>query len=253
MDMLSLMHDADPYGHLLINGNMPSPSELARMLGGALKEVNKLLVELEQKGVFSRTDEGVIYSRRMVRDCAKAARDRANGATGGNPNIKLKSNGGVNPPPNPEVNGGVKAQKLEARIQKLESEKKERTPLTPPPAAVPVPQQKRPPAAAGCVSDPPGFAEFWARYPRQEAKGAAIKAYARALTLTDPDTLLDALNRDWPSRKYTPYPATWLNGQRWLDEIETGDPVLRAVGLDPHGDCFPPPDVPAATVLRLVQ
>jgi hypothetical protein len=254
MDMLSLMHEADPYGHLLVNGRAPPADRLARMLGGALEEVTQLLDELEEQGVFSRTGDGIIYSRRMVRDYAKAARDKANGSAGGNPNIKRNGPVGVNPPLNPQVNpgdnGGDKAHIPEARIQKLESEKEERTPYTPP--RVPLPQQKRPPAAAGCVSDPPGFAEFWAKYPKREAKGAAIKAYARALTLTDADTLLDALDRNWPSRKYTPLPATWLNNQRWLDEIETGDPVLAAVMAANRSPTFPEPVAPTSP-LRLVQ
>jgi hypothetical protein len=97
------------------------------------------------------------------------------------------------------------------------------------------------------------FETWWQAYPRKVAKGTAAKAYAKALTLTDADTLLGALDREWGTRKYIPHPTTWLNAQRWLDEIETGDPVLRAVGLDPHGDIFPPPDLPATPVLRIVR
>jgi hypothetical protein len=121
MDMLTLMHEAEPYGHLIVNGRAPAISRLARMLGGGLEEVTQLLDELEEEGVFSRTEDGTIYSRRMVRDYAKAARDKANGGTGGNPNIKRNGSKGVNPPLNPQVNpgdnGGDKAQKLEARVR----------------------------------------------------------------------------------------------------------------------------------------
>lgn len=92
MDMISLMHEAEPYGHLLVNSKSPDAIRLARMLGGNPKEVSGLLRELEEEGVFSRTDEGTIYSRRMVRDCKRnaetSAAGRENGLLGGNPDIR---------------------------------------------------------------------------------------------------------------------------------------------------------------------
>lgn len=113
-DLLTLIHDeGDPYGHLVINGLRPTSAQLSRMLGGSAKEIDALLSELEAAGVFSRTDTGAIFSRRMVRDMAKAERDRINGKGGGNPNLK--------PPDNPTDGEGVnppdKAQKPEARGQ----------------------------------------------------------------------------------------------------------------------------------------
>ena len=87
-DLLTLMHDeGEPYGHLKINGIMPTSAQLARMLGGTAKDIDRLLAELEAAGVFSRADDGVIYSRRMVRDKAKADTDKTNGKGGGNPKL----------------------------------------------------------------------------------------------------------------------------------------------------------------------
>jgi hypothetical protein len=68
MDLLSFMHEADPYGHLRLNGHDLKLQALARMMGSPLKEVRRHLEELEAAGVFSRTETGTIYSRRMVRD-----------------------------------------------------------------------------------------------------------------------------------------------------------------------------------------
>ncbi len=68
---------------------------------------------------------------------------------------------------------------------------------------------------------PPGFDEWWKAYPRKQSKGTAIRAYKTALKRASPADLLAAL-RWWPfpsDRQYQPLPATWLNGQRWLDEI----------------------------------
>lgn len=114
MDLLSLMAEAVPFGHLLINGKSPSAQQLATMLGGSARQVEALLAELEAAGVPSRTPEGVLFSRRMLRDHDRDIRDRENGRGGGNPNLRRPDKGGVNPPD--------KAQKPEARSQKPEGE-----------------------------------------------------------------------------------------------------------------------------------
>ena len=68
IDMLAFMHEAEPYGHLRLNGKDIGAVGLARMVGSAQKPTESLLHELEGAGVFSRTEEGTIFSRRMVRD-----------------------------------------------------------------------------------------------------------------------------------------------------------------------------------------
>lgn len=87
-DMLSLMHEAHPYGHLLLEKDVPAAKDLAELLGGSTREVQGLLDELERKGVFSRASNGVIYSRRMVRDRQRKKSARTNGLKGGNPALK---------------------------------------------------------------------------------------------------------------------------------------------------------------------
>jgi hypothetical protein len=83
------MHEAEPYGHLIVGGAAPSEREIARLVGASVSEVKSCLSELRNAGVFSTNSEGVIYSRRMVRDREKAQRDRVNGAAGGNPQLKM--------------------------------------------------------------------------------------------------------------------------------------------------------------------
>jgi 5-methylcytosine-specific restriction endonuclease McrA len=68
--MLCLMSEAEPRGHLLVKGNPLSDDMLARQVSMDKSEVKEALVELESFGVFSRTDDGVIYSRKMARDSA---------------------------------------------------------------------------------------------------------------------------------------------------------------------------------------
>jgi hypothetical protein len=69
----------------------------------------------------------------------------------------------------------------------------------------------------------PGFDAFWQAYPAKVDKGHAVLAWNKALKAgADPATITTAAQRfrDSPSRKvdFTPHPATWLNGERWLDQ-----------------------------------
>lgn len=68
LEMLALMHEADPRGHLLINGNPPDETQLAALARCPSDQVPVLLAELEKAGVFNRRRDRVIYSRRQVRD-----------------------------------------------------------------------------------------------------------------------------------------------------------------------------------------
>lgn len=93
------------------------------------------------------------------------------------------------------------------------------------------------------VAPPDGFAAFWSAYPRKVGKGQAERAYRTATKATDPDTILAALVAypfDLGRPQFIPHASTWLNGKRWLDQIDTRDPVLAAVGFydrDTGFDC----------------
>jgi hypothetical protein len=58
-------------------------------------DVRKLIAELRKAEVFSVTESGVIFSRKMVRDEAKSQRAKEAGRQGGNPRLTGK---GVAPP-----------------------------------------------------------------------------------------------------------------------------------------------------------
>lgn len=67
------------------------------------------------------------------------------------------------------------------------------------------------------------FAAWYASYPRREARGAAVKAYRTARKKATADQLLEgarayAATVAGKERRYIAQPATWLNGERWLDE-----------------------------------
>jgi hypothetical protein len=73
-----------------------------------------------------------------------------------------------------------------------------------------------------------GFKRFWKSYPRKVDKEKAVKAWAKlSLDAEDAEVILAALKKQKQSQgwtesggKYIPYPATWLNGKRWEDEVQ---------------------------------
>lgn len=120
IEMICLMHEAHPYGHLLVNGLSPTDTQLGVLVGAAPEQIAAMLGELESAAVFSRTRAGVIYSRKLTRMAKKAATARNNGRLGGNP--KLGKQTDIPALDKGEVNGGLKAQIPEARDQKKERE-----------------------------------------------------------------------------------------------------------------------------------
>ncbi len=120
IEMICLMHEAHPYGHLLVNGLSPTDTQLGVLVGAAPEQIAAMLGELESAAVFSRTRAGVIYSRKLTRMAKKAATARNNGRLGGNPTLGNKRG---NPSSDKgEDNGGLKTQIPEARSQKKERE-----------------------------------------------------------------------------------------------------------------------------------
>jgi hypothetical protein len=73
--MLIVMHDAETYGYLVINGSAMDSAMIARRCGCSLKQYEAVLTELDEAGVPSRTETGIIYSRRMVRDAEERAQN----------------------------------------------------------------------------------------------------------------------------------------------------------------------------------
>ena len=70
------------------------------------------------------------------------------------------------------------------------------------------------------------FQTFWGLYPKKVAKGAAIKAWQR-LSLEEQTEAIEALPKHlkyWKfkgtDKEFIPYPATWLNQMRYLDELD---------------------------------
>ena len=71
---------------------------------------------------------------------------------------------------------------------------------------------------------PPGFIKFWAAYPKKKSKGQALKAWIKNGCEPIADEIVAAV-KDYnfaEDPQYRPFPSTWLNGWRWLDEQDEG-------------------------------
>lgn len=135
LEMITLMDEADPRGHLVLNGRPMQPKQIAMLAACSEREVVAALNELEEAGVFSRTVADTIISRKMVRETKVSTqqRDRAGARWGSPENAELFGSGIAE----------TDAQSPEARVQKPENQSPEaratraRKPETPIPEGFP--------------------------------------------------------------------------------------------------------------------
>jgi len=85
------------------------------------------------------------------------------------------------------------------------------------------------------LEDDPDFQEFWAAYPRKQARKDALRAWHQLSSNRPglPD-LLAALatarmSQQWMAERgrYVPLAASWLRAERWTDAV----PITRADGI----------------------
>lgn len=68
------------------------------------------------------------------------------------------------------------------------------------------------------------FEKFWLVYPRKIGKAAALKAFEKAAKKREPAYII-AYVITWtnqgnlPEMQYIPHPTTWLNQERWEDDL----------------------------------
>lgn len=254
IDMLCLMHQGQPYGHLTVGQKRIELPVLARMVGATDKAVKKSLAELEDAGVFTRTSAGIIYSRRMVRD-EEIRQVRAAGGVKSldHPNVPKQKEGppkdhrkGILPP---YPSGGPLLLQSSSSASEKNKTKVSASPmhlhaelhpdsLRSSGSALLTSQSqtadqisrvadsgiiRKLPASASC------FEQFWQAYPKKRSKGDAEKVWAKIRPTAEVVALIMAKVREatcsdsWQKDdgKYIPHPATWLNAQGWLDEYQT--------------------------------
>ena len=80
-----------------------------------------------------------------------------------------------------------------------------------------------------------GFENFYLEYPKHVGRGAAVKALDRALKKTTLEAILEGVRRYAKycrdrnvEAKFIAHPATWLNQERWADELDEENPAAVA-------------------------
>ena len=87
------------------------------------------------------------------------------------------------------------------------------------------------------------FNEFWAIYPRKTAKKDARIAWAKlkpsdelATQIIDHVAERAQTDLQWENKLHIPYPATFLNGERWEDEYEAAPKRVETYQRDTSGE-----------------
>lgn len=250
MRLLCVMARSEEEGRLIVGGSAPDHREIGRLVGADPRTIQALIAELERHGVFSRCDDSVIYSRRMVREAQARDRARKNGKMGGNPLLVGRRPEEASPKPAAITQGVNPSLKLEAEAEA----EKERTPHSPPEGGGASPSQavgkahgqaraegkaegkaRKVQATELPAAWVPVFEAFWGLFPRRMNKHAggrdeAQKAFARATKRAgdDPEMIVMALKvalgtdhfdmRE--NGQFVPHASSWLNQGRWKDVLE---------------------------------
>ena len=239
LEMLGVMHEATPRGHLLIKGKTPSIDTLAALAKMKKTAVKRALFELETAEVFSKNEAGIIMSRRMVRESEMSERAEENANRRWQTGEKINGNGNADAYANPHAKN--------MREREEEKERKKESPPTPPTKSDG--GSAAPDGAGGGDSGPsksvdmpkwmePYFEKWWAAYPLKKRKLQARPVFRRAWAKIEPAagkegpegrmaTLMAgtaAYVAEIAAKGTTPdkiaHPTTWLNGGGWADEYQ---------------------------------
>ncbi len=199
IEMICIMHAAEPYGHLCAAGRPLDARDLARLVGESERDVKRMLDELTRNNVCSLSD-GAFVSRRMVRD--EALRDvRANGGKAGSEFGHL----------------GAEHGKKGGRPRKTTGDKK--PPLNPPPSS------SSSSSSSNTPSPPKGaFEDFWECWPKNDRKQDKAKC-SEKWKREGLDTVAEAIVADVTAKKHSQKwrdgfieaPMVYLNNRRWED------------------------------------
>ena len=188
------MHQAEPYGYLVINGKQIDNAQLGRMVGATSGEIRKWMGELETAGVFSRDEKG-IFSRRMVKDERLRILRAEAGKLGGNPNLLNQTDN------------------QDAQVLVNQPDKQKPTPSSSSSSSTSKPKSE-------VLSD--AFVSFWNSWPsgeRKVAKGKCAAAWKRKnldASITDILAHVAAMKNSESWRGgYVPMPMTYINEARW--------------------------------------
>lgn len=208
--MMFVAHDAPNYGEMFAHDLLPAKAAIARRCGCSVEEFDALFSELLGAEIPS-IENGIVFSRRMVRDGKLRATRAKVGRKGGKQTAKQnRSKAQANTAAKPKQN------------TEIENE-----------------------------NDPDSeidfFEEFWRVFPsgRKKSKARARSAFDRALAKVPAAVIVEAAGEyadsDEGRGEYVKMPETWLNGECWSDDRNAwkakgssrGSPLFPD---DPHGN-----------------
>lgn len=210
IDMLTIMHEATPRGELRVAGVALDVATLSRCLGEPADDVAADLAELERAGVFSRRKNGVIFSRRMVRDEEKRRKLRENGKKGGNPTLGKQT-----------IKRGLDNQQdkpTDTRSQKPESNTRESASQAPALKAENFDEAWRSwPAGQGRQCGEPNALRSWLSAMRDGHDEAEMAKGVAAYVASKPQFVIkfDKFIRDQVWREWLPKPTPSKQRERW--------------------------------------
>ena len=201
IDLLCLLHQSPKYGYL----TKEMEENLHQFLGKDRRSSARLLSEVRKKLLMNvDVDTGELFNERMVNDeHIRQVRSTA-GALGGNPNL-LNQNVKQTHKQNPTPSSSSSSSSTSKEINKEKIL---------------------------------GFEKFWSLYPKKVAKQDAFKAFQK-INPAKYEEIYSGVARakdsaDWSKDdgKFIPYPATWLNGVRWEDDLSPAAPRPKIGSLE---------------------
>lgn len=201
---------------------LPGSDELARTLVTAgLWRRTKGGYQFHDWSEYQPSKDDVEAERKSARDRMRKLREQRKGAAQG---VNGSGEHQANVRANFGRSSGTPTHPIPTHKNNIKTSSSTATPSTEPRPAKPG------------SDDDPDFTRFWAAYPRRIGKGQARRAWTKAVKTTKPEAIIEAAGRFTAARgnedpKFTPHPATWLNGERWNDTPEPelvpqGGPVM---------------------------
>lgn len=188
-------------------------------------------------GIYGEEPEEISQIARVFLTMAKPQIDannkrRENGRRGGEANgSNTKQIEATESKPKQHEASGSNEKQSEAKVKDKVKEKDKDKDKDIPPYSPPTGDKR-----AETISMNKRFDRFWDVYPRKAGKKVAYNAF---LKIKPDDDLTDVMIRAVTEQKnsdqwrrdggqYIPHPATWLNQERWNDELPRGKPENQA-------------------------
>lgn len=212
-----LVESIDHDGNLRFSESVPYNEEMLATITNTDIDVTRSAVKIfVELGMMEVLDDGTIYMtevRKMIGSETDWARQKRiqRGDSDGGWTFSTSC-----PPTVHQLSGTCPPEKEKEKDKELEREKEKK-------------KIKKEKEKKSADADDAAFNQFWELYPRKVGKGEARRKFAKVIKQVNLEVILAAVKRQRESRQWSkdngqfvPYPATWLNQERWEDEVDFG-------------------------------